>query len=164
MNTYDFNKKTNCWNLFISILISEGIGLISGFIIMGYIRKLDYLIKPQFYPPPYLFPLIWSILYLLMGIASYRVWLTGISNNNVQAALVYYAAQLILNFIWPIIFFRLGLIGPAFVELLILLAFVVITTLKFYKIDKIAGLILIPYIIWLIFAAYLNVSLYMLNI
>lgn len=98
-----------------------------------------------------------------MGIAAYGVWLKGKQGYEVKRALKLYIIQLILNFLWPIIFFRLNLYGIAFLELIILLIFVILTTIEFFKINKASGFLMLPYIIWLFFAAVLNYYIWLLN-
>ena len=98
-----------------------------------------------------------------MGIASYRVCKYGYDREKVKSALIYYSIQLILNFMWPIIYFNLGLRGFALIEIILLLIFVIITTVKFYKIDKVAGYLMIPYVAWLVFATILNYYTWILN-
>ncbi|QHI73623.1 TspO/MBR family protein [Aminipila terrae] len=125
--------------------------------------KFQQLNKPDFAPPGSIFPIVWTILFILMGIASYRIYLKGTENQNVKSALIFYAVQLIVNFFWSILFFGFGMRGLAFIWLIILWILIVITTVKFYKIDKTAGYLMIPYILWVSFAGVLNYSVWMLN-
>jgi len=146
--------------LIISILIPMLVGGISGFFTRNAKTVFDSLIKPSFAPPPSLFGPVWTVLYLLMGISLYRVLK---SEGNIRIALIFFAIQLILNFIWSPVFFVLENRLLAFVIILVLLFFILITAFSFYKIDRVAGLLFIPYILWVSFATVLNYSLYSLN-
>ncbi len=142
-----------------SILIPVILGSIVGFIISGFI---DYnsLIKPPFAPPSILFPIIWTILYVLMGL-SYGIL---DSNNLVDYDInsIYYL-QLIFNLLWPIIFFVFEARLFAFIWIIILAILVIIMTVKFFRKNQISGILQIPYIVWTFFATYLNLSIYLLN-
>ena len=111
-------------------------------------------------PPGWLFPIVWTVLYILMGIASYLV-LTTESSQHVT--LFIYKIQLFFNFIWPIIFFNLRLYLLAFIWLIILWLLILITAILFYKTNKLAGYLMLPYLIWVTFAGYLNLSIYLLK-
>lgn len=150
--------------LIISIIISEGIGILSSAFAGMPRMSYENFIKPAFAPPGWIFPIVWTILYFLMGIAAYRIWTSGKSGENVKRALFVYGSQLILNFIWPLIFFKWDLKAVAFFELLVLIGFIIITILEFLKFDKKAAYLLIPYLLWSIFAAVLNYSIWMLNV
>lgn len=115
------------------------------------------LILPKFYPPKILFPIIWSILYLLMTISVY------LATKNSDDAYKIYFIQLIVNAFWTVIFFGLKLRLLAFLWIIFLFILVIIMIKKFYKENKNAGLLQIPYIIWLLIAMYLNLSIYLLN-
>ncbi|MDS0527153.1 tryptophan-rich sensory protein [Clostridium sp. SHJSY1] len=119
--------------------------------------------KPFFAPPPILFMIIWPVLYILMGFASYRIYMIRESGKDIGTALFYYLIQLLLNYFWSFIFFSFRLYGLAFIELIILLVFIIITFIKFIKLDKIAGILLIPYIIWVSFAGVLNYFIWAKN-
>lgn len=142
-----------------SILVPVILGSIVGFIISG---TIDYnsLIKPSFAPPSILFPIVWSILYVLMGV-SYGIL---DSNNLVDSNINFiYYLQLIFNLLWPIIFFVFEARLFAFIWIIILDVLVIVMAVSFYRKNKIAGLLQIPYIAWTLFATYLNFSIYLLN-
>ena len=162
-NIFKVDGKKNLCALLFSILIAEGIGLLSGFLSLNTNKAYQSFNKPSFSPPAYVFPIVWTILFFLMAVAAYRIWLKGKSGEDVKKALILYVIQLILNFLWPIIFFRLNLMGLAFFEILLLLVFILLTTFEFYKHDKAAAYLMIPYIIWVSFAAVLNYTIWMLN-
>lgn len=116
--------------------------------------------KSALSPPEWVFPVVWTILYVLMGIASYLVLTSGKPND---AALTVYAIQLFFNFFWSILFFRLGLCVTAFIWLVLLWFLILGTTVLFYRIVKAAGYLMIPYLLWVAFAGYLNLSICLLN-
>lgn len=107
--------------------------------------------RPFFSPPGFVFPIVWTILYLLMGYASYRIYRLKKQNIDVSSALFVYFIQLSLNILWPIIFFGLRLYGLAFIELVILIIFIMLTIYRFYKKDGIVSLILLPHIFYGLF-------------
>ncbi|WP_455683939.1 TspO/MBR family protein [Thomasclavelia sp.] len=146
--------------LLICIAIPLIIGAISALLTRDQIIIFENLQKPSLSPPGWLFPLVWTILYILMGIASYFIWISKKSN---QLALTVYTLQLIFNFFWPIIFFNFKLYLFAFIWLVILWFLILTTTLLFYQIKKISGYLMIPYLLWVAFAGYLNLSIYLLN-
>jgi len=149
--------------LAISILISEGIGALSAFFSMGTMEKYKELIQPSFSPPGWIFPVVWGILYFLMGVASYLVYNSNADKKEVKSALSFYALQLIFNFFWTILFFRFELRGFAFLWIIALLILIIITTVKFYRINKTAGYLMIPYVLWVSFASVLNFAIWQLN-
>ncbi|MCM0649887.1 tryptophan-rich sensory protein [Clostridium swellfunianum] len=163
LNPFKVNGKKNILALIISIVLAEGIGFLSSYIGMTDTKSYESLIKPAFAPPGWVFAVVWPILYLLMGIAAYRIWMKGREGADTRKALILYSIQLFLNFMWTIIFFRWRLIGLAFFELMLLLIFILLTTFEFFKFDKLAGIIMIPYILWVSFAGVLNFTLWMLN-
>lgn len=117
------------------------------------------LIKPSFNPPNWVFGPVWSILYLMIGISFYLAWTNGIN----RTALIIFSIQLFLNAMWTIIFFGMKLPLYAFIEIILLWISILFTIIYFYKIIPISAYLLIPYILWVTFAAVLNFSLYILN-
>lgn len=160
---FKVDGKKNIIALIISIAIAQCVGLLSGFLSMSASNAYEAFNKPFFSPPGWVFPVVWSILYLLMGIAAYRIWLKGNSGEDVSKALILYVTQLLLNFLWSIIFFRFRLYAIAFLELLLLIVFILLTTFEFFRIDKPSGFLMIPYILWVSFAGVLNYAIWMLN-
>lgn len=157
-------KPINLKKLIIAILIPEAVGLLSSFVTGSMSNMYDGYTKPPLSPPGIVFPIVWGILYALMGIASYLVATeTRVKESVKKEALTFYAIQLAVNFIWPIIFFRLDAYWVAFAVIIILIALVIITALKFREINKTAFWLMVPYIIWLLFAAYLNLGVAVLN-
>lgn len=146
-------------NYIISILVPVIVGGIVGLIISS---SIDYntLQKPFLAPPSILFPIVWTILYILMGV-SYGI----LKDNNLvdqQVNLIYYI-QLVVNALWSIFFFSLKWRLFAFIWTIMLAILVVLMIIKFYNKNKIAGLIQVPYLLWVLFASYLNIGVYILN-
>jgi benzodiazapine receptor len=121
------------------------------------------LVKPAFNPPNWIFGPVWTLLYITMGIGAYLIWEKRKENTTVKYALVLFFAQLTLNGLWSIIFFGRHDIFLAFIEIILLWFLILATIIKFYQIRPFAGLILIPYLLWVSFAGVLNYSLWILN-
>ena len=155
-------KPINLKRLIIAILIPEAAGLLSSFASGNMGDAYGSYQKPPLSPPGVLFPIVWVILYALMGIASYIVYDES-GGEKRKEALTFYSLQLLFNFAWPIFFFRFEAYWISVVVILALLALVVITALKFKDISKVAFWLLVPYIIWLLFATYLNIGVAVLN-
>lgn len=119
--------------------------------------------KPSFNPPNWIFGPVWTILFLLMGIALFLVWQKGIHKKEVKIAITIFGIQLVLNTLWSILFFGLQSPQYALVEIVFLWIAIVATIITFYKVSKCAAALLLPYILWVSFAAYLNYTLGMLN-
>lgn len=144
------------------IAIPLVVGGISALLTYKSMQSFEALNKPPLTPPGWLFPVVWSILFVLMGIASYLVLISQ-SASSTRTALIFYGVQLFFNFLWSIIFFNFRLYLFAFVWLVALWLLIFITTCKFYKISKKAAYLMLPYILWVTFAGYLNFGIYLLN-
>ena len=149
-----------------SLIIAILIPLIGGFLISlitrgGVNNYTENLIKPVFAPPKILFPIVWTILYILMGYSSYLIY--NSMSCHKETCLILYALELFINFIWPIIFFNLEARLFAFLFIILLDVVVLLMIYCFYGIDKKAAYLNIPYFLWLIFASILNFSVYILN-
>ena len=144
-----------------SLLIALGGGGLSGLLIRGSVGRYQALRQPPLSPPGWVFPLVWTVLYLLMGVAAYLVWERG--GPGRKPALLLYGLQLGMNFLWAPLFFRWGMRGLALVWLLALWALAIWTALRFYRASRPAGWLLAPYLLWLAFAAYLNAGVWLLN-
>lgn len=149
----------------LGILVCSGVGYLSSIVTRSSLSTWYPLIaKPSFNPPNYVFPIVWPILYILMGIAAGMVWNHFTTKENlVKKALILFGIQLALNALWSILFFGMQNPRIAFFELILLLLFVILTCRQFYKISPLASYLLIPYILWLSFAAVLNYSIWTLN-
>ena len=164
MSKSNGNKKIRFITLIVSIGIPLLIGGITSLLIPNISSIYGELVKPNFAPPAIVFPIAWTILYMLMGIASYSVYVLKYDNIDVSSAIFVYAIQLLLNFLWTFIFFGFNLYGLAFLELVVLVLFVMLTIKRFYKkAGKNAALLLFPYLIWIIYAGVLNFFIWMLN-
>ena len=146
--------------LVVSLLASLLTGALAALLIREGVQTYGLLEKPALSPPAGLFPIVWTILYLLMGVAAYLVWAEG---KSPRIALIVYAVQLVFNFIWPLLFFNAQAYGVAFFWLLVLWLLVVATIILFFRQNKAAGFLMLPYLLWLTFAAYLNYAVWMLN-
>ena len=144
------------------ILIIEAAGLLSGLLSMeGMGEYAQTAVNPGFSPPAFFFPIVWTILYALMGIGIARIRSTN-SSERKQAEILF-AAQLILNFFWPLIFFNAKAYGPALMLLMALWILVFAMLLAFQKLDNLAGKLQIPYLLWLSFAVLLNEQTWLLK-
>ena len=155
-------------NFIISILIPLVIGYLSNTLsnlLSGLSTSTYYsqLIKPSFAPPSIVFPIVWTVLYILMGISAYKILKKGYDLSKVKDAMFYYWLQLALNFVWSILFFGLDLRFTALITLALLIIVVSIMMYKFAKIDKKAMYLNIPYLIWLFYALFLNYFIWIIN-
>jgi benzodiazapine receptor len=149
--------------LIISIVIPLAVGGLSALFTQSGMKDFGTVKQPAFAPPGSLFPIVWSILFVLMGIASYLIYTSQASSEQIQRALILYGIQLVVNFFWSIIFFNMQAFLFSFVWLLILWLLILTTMVMFYRIRKSAMYLLIPYILWVTFAVYLNFGVYRLN-
>lgn len=153
------------WQKFlISILICGGAALLgSAFIIPSLPTWYVTISKPAFTPPEWLFIPVWTLLYGLMGFSLYMIWNESSRNKNIKTAVYLFGIQLGLNVLWTFSFFTLLSPFLALVEIIMLLVMISLTILEFYSIKKNAGLLLIPYLGWTIFATILNYSIWIMN-
>lgn len=152
------------FKLIFSILICLSIGYIGSFFTGESITTwYASLQKPSYNPPSWIFGVVWTILYILMGISAFLVWKQGIDKRPVKIVLIFFLLQLFLNGLWTPIFFKYHLIGIAFIEIIILWIFVIITIFKLWRISKASAILLLPYLMWLSFAIILNGSFWYLN-
>lgn len=153
----NLNKK----NLAVSILIPLAVGGIASWVNYDGISSFDSISKPSFSPPQILFPIVWTLLYILMGISSYLVYSSN--KDDKKEALIFYGLQLFFNFLWTFIFFGMSSYFAAFIVLLILLSLTAGMIITFLPISKTAAYLQLPYFIWLCFAGVLNYYIYRLN-
>ena len=157
-------KTSSTFQVIIAILISEAAGIIGSVFTSPSIPTwYAGIIKPTFSPPNWVFGPVWTTLFALMGIASYIVWKRGFERRDVRIALGMFALQLILNVTWSLIFFGLQNPALAFLEIIALWLAIALTIVSFYRINKIAAYLLIPYILWVSFAMFLNYTIWSLN-
>ena len=146
--------------LIVCLLIPLAAGGLSALLAKDNMDSFASLNKPPLSPPGWIFPVVWTVLFILMGIASYFV---AVSDKRNRTALEFYGVQLLFNFLWSLIFFNLSQYLLAFIWLIILWLLVLITTGLFYLISKPAGYLMIPYILWVTFAGYLNFAICLMN-
>ncbi len=153
------------WKVLIAaIIICNMAGIIGSFFTVSSVGSwYTTLNKPFFNPPSWVFGPVWTALYTMMGISLYIVWKKGIGKSEVKMAVSIFAVQLFLNTLWSIIFFGMRSPTLAFFEIIFLWVAIVFTIVKFYGVSKNAAYLLIPYILWVTFAAVLNFSIWMLN-
>ncbi len=156
-------KKTNITDLLIFVIATELVGALSGILAGRSFAFYKELTQPPFAPPGWVFPVVWTVLYALMGISAYLVYAAEASPTKKGAAYIIYAAQLFVNFLWSIVFFRFRLLGLSVAVILLLLVLIVFMLLIFRKIRPLAALINIPYLLWVLFASYLNIGVLVLN-
>ena len=154
--------KTNWKKLIISLAIPLAVGGLAA-LLSGGMGNYTVMNQPPLSPPGWIFPIVWSILYLAMGDASYRILMSDADKADIKQALTFYGIQLVLNFLWPIIFFGLQWYWVAFVWLVLLWVFIYLTMRMFGTIDDTAENLLIPYLLWVTFAGYLNLGVALLN-
>lgn len=146
-----------------SLAIPLVTGALSAYLTRDGMEYFKSVPQPPLSPPAWLFPVVWTILYLMMGAASYLVLVSGVSEARRDRALTVYGLSLAANFLWPIVFFTMRTYFTAFLLLFLLWVLVVMAALLFSCIDSRAGKLMIPYIVWLSFAAYLNLGVWLLN-
>ena len=153
-------KKLKTYGLF--ILFTELIGVVAGLFTEMGMDDYKQAIKPVLTPPDIVFPVVWTILYALMGISAARIWMSKPTKER-NHGLIIWGAQLFFNFFWSLIFFNLQAYGFAFFWILILWALIVAMIYTFNKTDRLAAFLQIPYLLWVTFATYLNLMVWVLN-
>ena len=154
--------KTNRKTLLICLAIPLGVGGLAT-LLSGGMDSYKVMHQPPLSPPGWIFPIVWSILYLLMGYASYRALASGAERADIRRAWIFYGIQLFFNFLWPIVFFGFQWYFAAFLLLLLLWVFIYLTMHFFGQTDEVAENLLIPYLLWVTFAGYLNLGVAILN-
>ncbi len=152
----------NWKKLIISLGLPLAVGGLSA-LLSGGMDSYGMLNMPPLSPPGWVFPIVWTLLYLLMGYASYRIWNSDAEQGTKRRALVLYVLQLLANFIWPLLFFGAMLRLAALIWLVVLWILIFLTIRSFSAIDERAGDLLLPYILWVTFAFYLNLGAWLLN-
>lgn len=156
-------QKIKITNLLIVIVATELVGVLSGLIAGNTTSFYQSLEKPPLSPPGWIFPVVWGILYALMGISAYLIYTANAPSSKRTSALILYGAQLFVNFLWSIVFFRLQWIGASVAVILLLLVLVGWMLLAFRNIRPSAAYLNIPYLLWVAFASYLNIGILFLN-
>lgn len=154
----------NTWKVYaLWIALAEGVGALSGWLTRGGMEGYkNEIVKPFLSPPAIAFPIVWVILFALMGVGAARVFLSPASRERKRGLEVFFL-QLIFNFFWSIWFFNLRSFGFALIWLVVLWGLILWMTLLFYKADPLGGWLQVPYLVWVAFAAYLNLGVWLLN-
>ena len=155
--------KTKLKTYIFSVAVALSVGLLSALFTMGSMGIYNDILTPLLAPPSWVFPVVWTILFFLMGVSAARIKLSAAPKRQKDSALRTYYISLAVNFLWSIIFFNFRAFFFAFIWLLLLLALIIITIVKYYKIDKIAAYLQIPYALWVAFAGYLTFAIWWLN-
>jgi len=145
------------------IAIPLAVGGLSAWLTSGSMEAYERMQKPALSPPAIVFPIVWTILFFLMGLASYLVTQGQTTSEQRAGALRIYSVQLAVNFSWTIFFFSLGAYLFSFLWLILLIILVICTIVRFRKTSRPAGILLLPYLAWLLFAGYLNMAVWLLN-
>lgn len=157
-------KTKEIISLIVAIITCEAAGIVGSIFTASKIPTwYKGLMKPALNPPSWVFGPVWTTLYLLMGIALYIIWKKGLSTEGVKFALTIFAVQLILNALWSIVFFNMENLGLALINIVLMWLSILWTIVLFYRLSPTAGLLLIPYILWVSFASYLNYAIWTLN-
>ena len=156
--------RSSVWTYVISIVIALGVGGLSALLTMGNMDLYSDVRQPPLAPPAILFPIVWTVLYVLMGVSAAMV-LTDVraKKSERSSTIIPYAASLFVNFFWSILFFNLRAFLPAFIWLLLLEFLVVMTITSYRKVNTVAAYLQIPYALWVAFAGYLNFAIWLLN-
>ena len=156
-------KRIRWDQLIICILIPLAVGTLSGLISQNAWMTFENVQKPPLSPPGWLFPVVWTVLYILMGIASYLIIQSDAPADRTSPALLIYGIQLFFNFFWSILFFNLEWYLFSFFWLLVLWGLILLMMILFYRIHRVSAYLLIPYLLWVTFAGYLNLGIYLVN-
>ncbi|MBR2831692.1 MAG: tryptophan-rich sensory protein [Oscillospiraceae bacterium] len=154
-------KTVNIKSLAVCVAIPLLVGGLSSLLIRNSFSVYETEALPPLAPPPVVFPIVWAVLYILMGVSSYLIWRTG--DQRRFTALTVYGVQLVMNFIWPLLFFEMREFLFAVIWLGLLFIAVLAMAILFKKLRPAAGILQIPYLLWLAFAFYLNLGVYLLN-
>lgn len=155
--------KKQAWQYVGWILLSEAVGLLAGWLTRDSVAIYSQqIVQPPFSPPAVVFPIVWTVLYALMGVGAARVSLSEKSAQR-DTALNIFIIQLIVNFFWSLFFFNAQAFGFAYLWLILLVVLVALMVFAFWRVDPLAGILQIPYLLWVIFASYLNLGVWLLN-
>ena len=163
-NIISHKIKRNIISYAISVAIALGVGGLSALLTMGNMSLYEEVIQPPLAPPSILFPIVWTVLYVLMGVSAAIIYTESrVEKNERTSALMPYAASLFVNFFWSILFFNFRAFLPAFIWLLLLEFLIIMTIISYRRINTGAAYLQIPYAIWVAFAGYLNLAIWLLN-
>ena len=157
-------KRKRTWTLITAMLIPVAVGVFSAILTGNDMKIYENMNRPFLAPPGWVFPIAWTILYIMMGIASYLVYTSDRDGETRRKALMFYAAQLIMNFFWSTLFFTYTRLLISFIWIMVMWVLVLICMIKFFRINTAAGLMMGVLLLWTTFAAYLNLACYILSI
>ncbi len=156
--------KQKIFRFIVSFVLCQGAGLIGTVFTVGAIQNwYVYLNKPEFSPPNWLFGPVWTILYTLMAVALFLVWQTGLTNRLTKTAFWVFIGHLAVNALWSVLFFGLKSPALALIDIVLLWILIVVSMSLFYKIKKVTFWLLLPYLLWVTFATFLNFYIWKLN-
>ncbi len=157
-------RHSDFLKLLVAVIAAQSAGIIGSLFTVPSIPTWYIgLAKPAFAPPNWVFAPVWTTLFLLMGIAAFLVWRKGLDRRDVRIGLALFVAQLALNVLWSIVFFGLRNPGGALVEIIVLWSVILGTVIVFNKVSRLGTVLLLPYLLWVTFAAYLNYAIWRLN-
>lgn len=159
----DNKRKTHVFALILSLFIPLLVGGFSAFLTAEDMKIYETMEKPPLSPPGWLFPIVWTFLYVLMGLASYLIFTSDVSPARKRGALTFYAAQLIMNMLWSTLFFTYGLYLISFIWLLVMWVLILVCVVTFYKIRHAPGVMMLILFLWTTFGAYLNLATYLMQ-
>ena len=155
---------SNIVKLILSVVVCQLPGIVGAFFTSDSTTEWYALLnKPSYNPPDWIFGPVWIVLYLMMGISLFLIWKEDLKNKEIRSAFIIFIVQLIFNALWSIVFFGAQSIIGGLIVIIILWVLILITILKFIKISRVAGILLIPYLLWVSFATVLNFFIYKLN-
>ncbi len=154
-------RTVNLRTLIASLIPPAAVGLAGSVLVSSGMDMYNMLSKPAFTPPGWLFGVVWTVLYVLMGVSVYL--LKSSKSYDLETPMQFYYIQLALNFIWVMLFFRFGLLWPAAIALVLLIAAIVLTVLNFYRINQTSAYLFLPYLVWCLFALILNITIAIMN-
>ncbi|HEX9797653.1 MAG TPA: TspO/MBR family protein [Anaerolineales bacterium] len=166
MSTSNLTKTSprDLWRLIVALALPLLVGGLGGWVTAGPVQTwYPTMIKPSWNPPPWLFAPVWTALYFLMGWAAWRIWRLGLDQPAVRRALAFFGLQLAFNLGWSLLFFGLQRTDLALLEIGVLLALIIVTFVRFRALDRLAGWLLVPYLLWTMFATALNAAVWGLN-
>ena len=156
-------KKHNIWDILIYVITAELAGALSALLSGGFSDFFETYREPPLLPPAWLFPVVWSILYAVMGFSAYLISVSDAEASRKKRCLAIYWAQLAVNFLWSIVFFRFEALWAAFAVIMLLWVLIIAMIACFRSVSRTAAYINIPYLIWVTFAAYLNLATAIIN-
>lgn len=162
------SKKQSLLALALNLVLVAAVSGLSVLLSGDGMDRYPNLVRPPFSPPGIVFPVVWTILFILMAVSAWMILRSltevfSIKGALYSSSLLLYFVQLIVNLLWPLLFFRLSLYLPALLWLVLLIVLVVQMIRSFYRVNKTAALLQIPYLLWLVFAGYLNLGVWLLN-